>query len=311
LSPGSSDSALDYDAPYTLSAGAARHRAANNNNVLPLDRIYYTFDYSQSALYDAQNNSRSIDLRYSTFGLEKSLLDGAASAEVRLPWITGYNDEQGGNLDLPAITDAELGNAYFAFKFFLHSNSNSVLTAGMGVTLPTASDANYLLGGSPIYTIKNHAVYLQPYVAYAAQLSRRSFFQLWAQGDFASEPNDVFITTVIAGEYQEQDLFMLDLQTGYWFYESPCSQMLQGIAGISELHYTTTLSDTDIRPITRLMMNPQNRMDVLNLTLGTHLQLTPRANARFAVTAPLRSGDNDTNQFYDLQFIAQFDILSR
>ncbi len=69
---------------------------------------------------------------------------------------------------------------------------------------------------------------------------------------------------------------------------------LTGVAGLLELHYTSTLQDSDVLNATQaglpgFIVVAGNRRDLLNLTSGLHFQLGPASNLRIGAVTPLRS----------------------
>ena len=108
-----------------------------------------------------------------------------------------------------------------------------------------------------------------------------------------------------------------DVSGGYWLYQNPGGRWLTGLAGILELHYSTTIQDTDTiaGPAGNSFLffsNTFNRVDVLNLTAGLHIQLTECTTVRLAGVAPLRSTPADffggvraSNKFFDSEIQVQ------
>ena len=106
---------------------------------------------------------------------------------------------------------------------------------------------------------------------------------------------------LFAGRYFDQDLLYLDVSVGRWIYRGSCANFISGIAPVVELHYTTTLQDTQsVAGVT----NPFNRVDVLDMTAGVHVQIGALSNLTVAESVPLRQGGDRT---FDNEFIVQFD----
>jgi hypothetical protein len=84
---------------------------------------------------------------------------------------------------------------------------------------------------------------------------------------------------------------------GYWLSRNPCADWVTGLAGVVELHYTTTLQDADIVTGTTSSRffsfgNFSNYVDVLDLTVGLHAELGNQTLCRVAGVVPLRTGDD-------------------
>jgi hypothetical protein len=122
----------------------------------------------------------------------------------------------------------------------------------------------------------------------------------------------------------EQSLLHVDLGTGYWLYRDRQARWLTGFAPSTELHYTTTLQDADVVTLPgdmtahlvpaqhRFVTNPpppaptvgnlRNRVDILDLTLGTTFEFASRTRLATAFAIPLRGADNRT---FDWEFLLQ------
>jgi hypothetical protein len=111
------------------------------------------------------------------------------------------------------------------------------------------------------------------------------------------------------GVFSEQMLLYLDLSFGCWLCRNACAAYLTGLASVVELHYTTTLQDTDLvagtvagRPIQ--FRNSANRMDALQLTVGLHGEIANRTLLRVGGVVPLGDGDD---RFFDAEIQAQLE----
>jgi len=105
---------------------------------------------------------------------------------------------------------------------------------------------------------------------------------------------------VYQGRLHEQSLLYLDASIGRWIYRNPCATCITGIAPTVELHYTTTMEDT---ATVGGFSNPFNRMDVLDLTAGVHVQLGARNMLSVAGVAPLRQ---DEEKLFDAEIQLQY-----
>ena len=111
---------------------------------------------------------------------------------------------------------------------------------------------------------------------------------------------------------------------GYWVMRRPGCQWLTGIAPTLELHYTTTLDNADIRvlPIANksgglsvvgpngapvaepnsTVGNLRNRVDILDLTVGTTFEFNSRATLAAGFAFPLKGSSDRT---FDWEFQLQ------
>jgi hypothetical protein len=137
-----------------------------------------------------------------------------------------------------------------------------------------------------------------------------------------------------SGSYRDQTLLHLDLGAGYWLYRDAGRAWLNGIIPTVEVHYTTTLNDAKLvnlpndpssigiptgdrvpnaggglAPVVREQFpgnptvgNLRNRLDLVNLTVGTTFVVANQATVATAVALPLRGGDNRT---FDWEFQLQ------
>ncbi|MCA8988213.1 MAG: hypothetical protein KDA78_11255 [Planctomycetaceae bacterium] len=300
---------FDYAVMVHNSGGVSRTKASQNNNILPQDRLFLDTSWSDDALFDASNNARSHEVYRTNFGFEKVFQDGLSSVELRLPMINGYDSNASALINSQAALGTQFGNLYVGGKRVLWQDGESTLTAGLGVTLPTGNSTDYVFMGNTFVNIENETAFLKPYVAYSHQ-NGASFFQVWSELDLAVGGNDVYNGNVFLGEYQQQNLYALDMQVGRWLYYNPnASGLVKGVAPIVELHYTTTINDTDNINLVQNYRNPFNRMDFWNVTMGMQAQVGEASNLRLAASLPVRNGSQDETHASDLTLFLQWDIM--
>jgi hypothetical protein len=132
----------------------------------------------------------------------------------------------------------------------------------------------------------------------------------------------------VDGRIAEQTLLQVDWGAGFWLMRNPNSSWITGIAPTLELHYTYTLDNAQIinlphdttgviTPIpgappgtvqlssapNPTIGNLRNRLDILDLTVGTTFAVGQRCTVAPAFSFPLRGGDDRT---YDWEFQLQF-----
>jgi hypothetical protein len=102
-----------------------------------------------------------------------------------------------------------------------------------------------------------------------------------------------------AGRYSEPTLMYIDLSLGHWARrsESP-RRLLTGLAYVAELHVNQGLNSSSTASVGGVsIVTP--RISVIDLTVGTHLELRQNTTLTAAYCTPLTSGP-------DRQFDAQF-----
>jgi hypothetical protein len=131
-----------------------------------------------------------------------------------------------------------------------------------------------------------------------------------------------------AFQIREQYLLHADVGTGYWFVHNPANKLLTGLAGILEIHYTTTLSSANIvtmpsdrvaQYVTQPQMNGQtffalapapppqvgnqrDRLDIIDLTIGSTFEFANQATLAAGFVVPLSNGNN---RIFDWEFELQ------
>lgn len=283
-----------FGVTVALGGGDRRFKVAENVSPIPTDRVFFNYNHFENALTDANGLDKSLD-RF-TFGFEKTFLDGLASFEMRAPFARGLDSTQTINdFDTRGV---EFGNLAFALKANLISGDNWMLSGGASMTAPTGDDYQLNFAPGASLRVKNQAFHLAPFLGYLS-VHDRWFVQGFLQADFDLNGNDVVSFGAFDGTLQDQNLLFADLSVGHWLYRNRgrCCH-LNAVAAIAELHYTSTLNDTDN---VAGVFNPHNRMDILNATaaLTFHVRQT---TLRVGGSAPLRS---DEEQLFDAEIIFQ------
>jgi hypothetical protein len=240
------------------------------------------------------------------------------SLEFRFPFGSGLNGDQVVDPTANNVSN-EIGNIAFALKGLLLQRETVALSAGLGLVLPTGPDTNLFGAGNQglVMTMENEAYYLQPFLGLWYNPDDQFFAQFAAQLDFDAHGNPVNFVAAGGpqdGVIQDQTLLFLDASFGYWLFHYPNSGgIITGVAPMIELHYNTTLEDsdivdsTDVDPagsfVTGTITNFRGRLDVMNLTGALRLELAGTSYLTFFGVAPLRSGDD---QLFDVEFGVQF-----
>ena len=94
------------------------------------------------------------------------------------------------------------------------------------------------------------------------------------------------------------------LAVGWWLLDRPDARLVQRVAAMAELHYATSVTDTDVvRDGLLLVGAGTRRYDILNLTLASAFQLGDgRFSVRPGAVLPLRDGDD---RQFDYEFFVQ------
>ena len=196
----------------------SRLNVSENNTALPVDRFYYSFrHFENSNGVRAFQYSENFNLDVHTLGTERTFWDGMGSIEVRVPIeyrlrsdILSLISPQDGVVDV--ITGSEdyevgLGNLAFITKLLMIERQRFALSAGLGVTVPTAKDVTYDIGvrdtilfpiapgvtGDTLATFENtyenETVYLSPFLAWLYVPDSRWYHQGFLQVEVAANPS--------------------------------------------------------------------------------------------------------------------------
>jgi hypothetical protein len=221
-----------------------------------------------------------------------------------------------GSLDVSTpdlnVSGGNYGNLAVIVKRLLYMDESLALGAGLGIDTPTGSSAEAQFGPAEL-TFKNDALHLLPYIGAVFQPGENLFLTSFLQIDVATGGNEVLVGPAggprrSAGEFREQNLLYVDLGGGYWLYRDDYAQWVNGVAGLLEFHYTTSLQDADTVGVNAQVLqaqitNPLNRFDVVNMSAGLNFAFGTMANLRVAGVFPL--GDED-RRFFDSEVQVQF-----
>lgn len=283
-------------------------KIGENNKPIPMDRVAFTYNGFQNALHSSfvppgqpAPITRDGNVERYTLAGEKTYWDGLGSIEIRIPLVAAQVAPGGPFANLES---GNFGDLSLFLKHLFYEDDTTAMAFGVGIGLPTSPDVRGSFGTPPTSTFVLHtdAVHLMPYVGLLSAPNEDWFVQAFLQFDFAASGNrlDSSSPFLPAGVLTEQHLLAFDLSLGRWLINDLSGPYLEGIAGILELHYTTTLQDADIvtSPVPNaigggMMGNLANRVDLLNLTGGLHFQLTPLANLRVGCVVPLRQPVSD------------------
>ena len=275
--------------------GVGTSKIAENSSPIPRDRVYFNYSYFDGVPLLAEG----VDVNRFTPGFEKTFFDGMSSLEVRTPFASTLTN----NLDGIGPNDtgsAQFGNVTMYFKQLLYTSDTLAVSAGLGLTLPTASDVNvFLRPGLQLLTVKNRSVHLLPFVGSLYTPTDKLFVQQFLQFDFDANGNPVNVNDGIvglqsAGRLNDMTYLYYSLGAGYWLYNNPDSDRLfTRIAPIVELHYNKSLTSTDGLNIPAVQLNTTaTNLDLLNGTVGMTAMMGDNKSLTLAYCTPLSSIDD-------------------
>ncbi len=294
-----------------LAGGCGRTKVAENNKALTQDRAYIRYNhYHQALTADASQfivgpDRRVFDLDICTVGAEFTFRDRLWSLEARMPFA-GRMEFSTPNF---SVAGGEIGNIALILKRMLYQSGNVSVAAGLGVDLPTGSSARGHVNLTE-YRVRNDAVHLLPFAGFVYAPESPYFLQGFFQLDVPANGHRISTDDLIfgpsdSGVFTEQTLLHLDLALGRWLFRNPDAAWLTGMAFVGELHYMTTLNDTDlvadVGAMTLLIFtNSANHVDLLDFTIGLHTELRSNTLLRVGSVFPLRTG-NDRSFDAELQ----------
>ena len=295
--------------------GATRSKIAENSSSLPMDRFIFNYNHFHNAIDENLSDASNID-RF-TVGLEKTFLDQMASIEVRFPFVVD-ND-----FSIPGAftrNGSDAGNLAVTLKGVLTSDSSSLFAAGLTIDTPTGDGTVLTIENiaDPLTVdISNDAVHLSPFLGFLCAPSGGNIHQGFIQVDVPTNPNSLEFSDVggvSQTELLEQTLLYIDYQFAKELYRAGRSargSYVRRVLGLAEVHYTTTLEDSDI-VLSNTTNNPLfevtsagNRLDVVNLTFGLHTELSGGSQLRLGTVAPIT---DDDDRFFDFEFQAQLNV---
>lgn len=279
----------------------ARLNIAEANTALPVDRVYYSYRHFHNASkVSAYQFMEVFDYDRHLIAGERTFWDGAASVEMRLPIEQHLTSRvfttlvpSAGIVELldatQPTTTTQLGNISAIFKYLLWESDAVIVSGGLGLTLPTARDVDYLMTvdgtvafpGMPGLTadvsaissarFANETVYLEPFLAWLVHPGGAWYHQGFLQVEAAANPTRVTFFGAGVAEFSEggvpvgivayealfpqridlhaQPLLRLNLGVGRILIDQPRAPWLRQVAAVGELHYTSTLADANLAEV--------------------------------------------------------------
>ena len=274
-----------------------RTKVSEDNNPLPRDRFIFNFDqYSQAAV-----SPDGWDIQRFSPGFEKTFFNRLMSIEARLPFASTLSSDFTDGIQTTAF---ELGNLHLTWKALLYGGEVFNVSAGLGLSVPTADDTHIMFNGTEVVRINNNTYLGTPYLALLYTPNNRVFAQVWGSASFDLNSNLVEGQVSSqgfgrAGRLTAQTLVSVDGQFGFWFYKSNTG-ILQALGPFIEMHYNTTVSDADVIDFNGIFLTDlRGSTDELNMTIGAVTQIGRNLNMSGGVVVPLSDEDD---RFFDFQF---------
>mgnify|MGYP007059411997 FL=1 len=249
---------------YPVCPGISRFNISQNNSALPQCRVYYNYHYYNNALFVDGGTPNRLDVQRHVFGAEHAFWCDMASIGVEVPMNHTINS----SYDFTnSLRDVEFGDVIVYLKGVLYQDCCSTVSAGLGVTLPTADDISFDDGVSA-YEFENDVVVLSPYVAMLmADPCSNWYLHSFAQFDL---PTDDYTVSAngLTGQIDGGTIFRADASLGYWISQDCCGN---GIAAIAELHYATNIEGDAIIGTAGADNISNNDNEMLNATAGVNI----------------------------------------
>ncbi len=286
--------------------GVSARRIKISENFSPevRDRFFLNYSFFNDAYGGLGDISRYV------MGVERILVDNLVSIEVRLPMAGTYGSFQ--QLDRAESRNFELGNLAVIAKGILLRTNSLLLSSGLGVTVPTADDTSLAIANREILRIENETFHLLPFVAAMYRLNQKTAIQTYMQLDVAANGDPVLGnlfggTLENLGTFNDSTLMHIDTAMSRRIYQNQRARFLRSVSASGELHYTGTLQASDVVDSGGLRYtNLKPNFNVVNTTMGLHLQLGDRLVVTPAMAVPLRDG---LDKQFDYEAIVQVNYL--
>lgn len=268
-----------------------RFKISENNSPIPRDRFIANYNFFNDVIGGIGDVNRY------AFGFERTFFDGSSSVEVLFPFASTLAADQVASGVIAKNT--QFGDIPIILKTILCERDEYVFTGGLGVTVPTGSDARvFNTQGNEIIHIDHASVHMLPYLALLRAYDSGWYWQSFLQLDVDTNGNKVQadlqgVNLQPVGVLQEQTLLFADLAVGYQITQLDDNNPV-AVAATAELHYATPLQSSDSITAGALdLRNLVNRFDVVNLTLGMNFLTNRNFSIRPAMVIPLSDDQFD------------------
>ncbi len=299
-----------------MGGGASPLQITDNNTPLPQSRSFFSFNHFENALR-MQNGNQPVFLPVDqyTMGIERTFMDGISSWQLQLP-ITGGFDTPGSQ----GVSSGQIGNLGFISKTAIWRSDYAILSAGLGLELPTGASVQGRSLTSR-YQVRNSSTTVLPFVGFMALPTDATFIQGFLTASVPANGNEFVVfppgggPARNAGIYNAQTRLHLDLAGGLWFYQNPGGGGITGMAFVGEVHYVAATQTGDFVNFTSFdqssptivqIGNFANQQTVTNFTAGIHTVWNDRFQFRVAGAVPLAQRPN---RGFDGEVIVQVNFI--
>jgi len=278
--------ALYQTVPNPASGGVVgRTKIAESTSPLPHDRLLFSY----SGFDNVPLHPRGVNVHRFTPGFEKTFLDGMMSFEMKVPMAVTLDTST--ILGAAAETQGELGNMLLTPKFLLLQESTWAMSAGMTISLPTASDVDVVLAdGRPLIRIDNESVSLGPFIGILSVPNEQLFLQAFLQYEFDTNGSPVSLNSFgtglqSAGRLKGTTFQYLDIGVGYWVRPS--------VALTGEVHWNRSLENPDVVTAPNFAVGGQSTtIEIINAVIGAHIDLTYDTTVTIGYAMPIGGGQD-------------------
>jgi hypothetical protein len=245
-------------------------KIADNQSVLPVNRIYYDFNFfdnvNQPVNQRLQNGIQRVQIYRQLIGGEKTFFDGQASIGVRVPINTITADSPTGGVSTPTRTAINNFNVYTKYLFYSDTATKTFAAGGLAITIPTGPQ-NFA-GANYVRNYNNPE--LQPYIGLQKTWDRFYFLGFEA----VNVPLNTHDVTTLYNDYA----------LGYFVYRTQDKRdLIQGIAPTLEVHINDPLNHRNIFSA----KDKAGSADIVDFTSGLNIFFKNKVQLGMAVVTPI------------------------
>ncbi|MEZ6134840.1 MAG: hypothetical protein R3C53_08015 [Pirellulaceae bacterium] len=302
------DYILRYDTALAdaASGGMGRLKIAEGGAVLPTDRVFFRHNSVNGIAYSAGGQS----LTRFVPGFEKTMLDGLASFELRVPFSANapINSAFASDGSIATGDESRFGNLTMYAKLLLIDRQRFALSGGLGIAAPTGDDVSVnLADGTRLLHIGNQSVHLQPFLGMLYTPNNDWFAHGFLQTDFATNGSTVTANTgsgmTNVGTFTDPNFLYADFGIGWWVFQSQRRSGLTGVIPTVEVHHTNSLGAADVITAGPIQVgNFRGSVSQTSLVAGTTLEFGTRTQLTAGYAVPLTPTERQYNNALNIQF---------
>lgn len=283
---------------------------------IPRDRVFFNYNY-----FDSVPLARTSSVNQFIPGFEKTFLGGLMSVEARFPIAATLDPDFNVNGTTKSST-GQFGDISVALKSVLSQGDNWLLSGGLQVLLPTASDLSYLITDGTttreFLRVENEAVHVMPFLGASVVADGGLFMQGFLQIDVDANGMPVLAnsspfgtgTMTQVGRLNGVTMMYLDMSVGYWLIQEPADSTspLTAVMPLFELHLNRSLSSSDSASFSPLgSFGRETDFQLLNTTFGMVFEFHHNTTVSAGYSTPLQGGnDGDFGGEFRLQVNHRF-----